>query len=92
MAGLLQGKRVVVTGASRGIGAAIAKTLARDGATVVCADLPSAGDALAKVANQINGTTLQLDISAADAPATIAARPKPCAISSPVRAAASALT
>ncbi len=65
----LAGKIALVTGAARGIGAAIAATLARDGAAVVCADLPAAGGALAAVANSIDGTTLQLDIAAADAPA-----------------------
>lgn len=67
----LAGKVAVVTGAARGIGAAIAKTLARDGATVVCADLPVAGEALAKVANRIKGSTLQLDITAPDAPSVL---------------------
>jgi 3-oxoacyl-[acyl-carrier protein] reductase len=58
----------VVTGASRGIGAAIARVLARDGAHVVCLDVPAQGDALQRVANEVGGTTLQLDITAADAP------------------------
>jgi 3-oxoacyl-[acyl-carrier protein] reductase len=64
---------VVVTGAARGIGAQIASVAARDGATVVCVDVPPAGEALAKVANQLHGTALQLDITAADAGARIAA-------------------
>ena len=63
----LQGKVAVVTGAARGIGAAIAKVLHRDGATVVTVDVPQAGDALAKVANQVSGTALQLDITRQDA-------------------------
>ncbi len=64
----LVGKVAVVTGAARGIGAAIAEVLARDGAQVVCADLPAAGENLARVANRLGGTTLQLDIASADAP------------------------
>ena len=60
-------KVAVVTGAARGIGAEIARTLARDGATVVCVDVPSAGAALAAVANGIGGTALQADVTAADA-------------------------
>ncbi|MFL4474787.1 3-oxoacyl-ACP reductase [Paeniglutamicibacter sp. MACA_103] len=63
----LSGKVAVVTGAARGIGAAIAATLHRDGATVVVVDVPAAGDALAKVANQVSGTALQLDVTRADA-------------------------
>ena len=63
----LAGKVAVVTGAARGIGAAIARTLYRDGATVVVVDVPAAGDHLAGVANEVHGTALQLDISRVDA-------------------------
>ena len=63
----LAGKVAVVTGAARGIGAAIARTLYRDGATIVAVDIPAAGDHLAKVANEVRGTALQLDISREDA-------------------------
>jgi 3-oxoacyl-[acyl-carrier protein] reductase len=63
----LDGKVAVVTGAARGIGAEIARALARDGATVVCVDVPSAGAALAAVANAIGGTALQADVTAPDA-------------------------
>src|SRR3954454_6082856 len=68
----LAGKVALVTGAARGIGAAIASTLARDGATVVALDIPASGEALSKVANKIGGLALQLDITSPDAPRALA--------------------
>ncbi|SEE63012.1 3-oxoacyl-ACP reductase [Ruania alba] len=63
----LAGRVAVVTGAARGIGAAIARTLHRDGAEVIGVDVPAAGEQLAQVMNEVGGTALQLDITADDA-------------------------
>ncbi len=68
----LKDKVAVVTGAARGIGEAIARVLGRDGAHVVCLDLPSAGDALAKVANDVGGSSFTLDVTDEDAPGKLA--------------------
>ncbi|MEU9740999.1 3-oxoacyl-ACP reductase [Micromonospora chersina] len=68
----LDGQVVLVTGAARGIGAALARVLARDGATVVALDIPAAGDELAAVANEVGGSAVQLDLTAPDAPTRLA--------------------
>lgn len=66
--GRLAGKTALVTGAARGIGAAIARTLAADGAEVVVLDVTAAGTDLARIASEIGGIAIQLDVTAADAP------------------------
>ncbi len=70
--GPLGGKVAVVTGAARGIGAAIAATLAREGARVVGIDRPQEEAALGATLSAFNGYGLPLDITAADAPQRIA--------------------
>ncbi|PSS45338.1 3-oxoacyl-ACP reductase [Arthrobacter woluwensis] len=69
----LEGRVAVVTGAARGIGAAIATTLSRDGARTILVDVPAAGEQLAQVANRVGGIALQADITAPDAAAKILA-------------------
>ncbi len=68
----LNGKVALVTGASRGIGAAIARTLARDGATVIGLDMASARKELQQVTDSIGGKSLTCDITQGDAPEIIA--------------------
>ena len=68
----LAGKRAIVTGAARGIGAAIAGALAAEGAHVIGIDIPSAKDALDATIRPLGGTALAFDIAAAETPAQIA--------------------
>ena len=63
----LHGKLALVTGAAQGIGKQSALTLARDGATVICLDIPQNGKPLSTLASSINGYCLPIDLLSADA-------------------------
>jgi 3-oxoacyl-[acyl-carrier protein] reductase len=58
----LAGKKILVTGASRGIGESIAEVMARDGAQVICLDVPQAKPGLDEVAKRLGAKALALDI------------------------------
>ena len=68
----LKNKLALVTGSARGIGRSIAEVLARDGAKMVLLDIESQKEALEKLAKQLNGLFLTLDITADDAPQFLA--------------------
>ncbi|MEU5167587.1 3-oxoacyl-ACP reductase [Streptomyces mutomycini] len=69
----LSGRTALVTGAARGIGASVASVLARDGARVICLDVPQAQEELVRTADRLGATALPLDITAPDAAGMIAA-------------------
>ena len=69
----LGGKKVLVTGASRGIGASIAEVMARDGAQVICLDVPQAQEGLDAIAKRLGARALALDIGSMEAPQALVA-------------------
>jgi meso-butanediol dehydrogenase / (S,S)-butanediol dehydrogenase / diacetyl reductase len=64
------GKSVIVTGAANGIGAATARRLAAEGASLFLVDL---SDAVDVIATEIGALSLCLDLATDGAPATVAA-------------------
>jgi 3-oxoacyl-[acyl-carrier protein] reductase len=64
------GKSAVVTGAANGIGAATARRLADEGATLLLVDL---SPDVAAIAAELGAVSICLDLAADDAPATLAA-------------------
>jgi 3-oxoacyl-[acyl-carrier protein] reductase len=67
----LAGRKALITGAARGIGASIAETLARDGADVILLDVPPARSDLDALAARLGGRSIALDICAEDAGAQL---------------------
>jgi meso-butanediol dehydrogenase/(S,S)-butanediol dehydrogenase/diacetyl reductase len=63
MTGRLDGTRVLITGASGGIGSACARRLAADGAELLLADLN--GEAVEAVAQELRQSWLQVDVTRA---------------------------
>jgi len=63
----LKGKIALVTGAAFGIGAETARVLARDGAVVVCLDIPLNHAILTQFASSIGGHAIALDLTNKDA-------------------------
>lgn len=63
----LQDKLAIVTGAAQGIGKETARVLARDGAKVICLDVPANENQTKALADEIDGHSLTLDLGADDA-------------------------
>ena len=61
MSGRLEGKVAVITGAGGGIGLATARRFAKEGATVVCADVDAAAGRSA--ADEVGGDFVQVDVT-----------------------------
>src|SRR4051794_9635158 len=66
----LKDRRILVTGASRGLGAGIARAAAAEGARVVV--VARASESLSTVANETGGVAVAADLTTSDGPATAA--------------------
>ncbi len=67
----LDGKIAAVTGAARGIGEAIARRLALEGARVVLVDRPEDDKAVSQLARELGGVSVLTDVTAPDAGARL---------------------
>lgn len=64
---LLAGKRIVITGAARGIGLALAQTAVREGAVLIGVDVPNNPELKTQM-QKLGAKSMELDVSAPDAP------------------------
>ncbi len=64
----LENKVALVTGAARGIGAAIARVLAQEGAKLVCLDRPEESADLGRLVHEIDCKALLVDVSDPETP------------------------
>jgi len=62
----LAGKQIIITGAARGIGLALAETMAREGGKVIGIDMPGNTD-LKREMTRLGGLAFELDVCQADA-------------------------
>ena len=60
--GLLEEQKILVTGAAQGIGAAIARRLAREGAKLILLDRPQEMEALEALAKELGAVILPVDL------------------------------
>jgi 3-oxoacyl-[acyl-carrier protein] reductase len=68
----LERKVALVTGAARGIGAATVRTLAKEGAKVICLDRPSDDGPTSQLAREVDGAIFLKDITDPDCPEALA--------------------
>ena len=59
----LENKVALVTGAARGIGTATVQRLAEEGASVICLDRPEDDGPISRIAREINGSVLAVDVT-----------------------------
>ncbi len=69
----LTGRAVLITGAAGALGAATARAVVDEGATVLLVDHPGRADALGELARALGGEVLALDLTGPDAPGALVA-------------------